>query len=314
MYYMKKLPASSKNDNLHRNQIWDETKKYFELYYNPSKNLKWLKDKNFIEQMKPSQRNELMMKAFNPILDKFFSFFNKIKLNSTKIKIIMNFKTTIQVTKTELNFSWKKMHKIYFIETGIVDIYKNNELWFSLNEGSYFGIESLIKFDENQKNIIYKVSDECPYAIFYTIDIPFLINEILNYDEESFIGIIYLANYYIKNVLNKGDNLDENNINNNFNLIDNKNIINTNISNENNEENKIDILDKGNNKNEIEKGLKINLDLINPGCLPELNKKIEEYEKAEKIVDESNLKIDLMEKQMNFINKYMNKIKANKDM
>ena len=226
----------------------------------------------------------------------------------------MNFKTTIQVTKTELNFSWKKMHKIYFIETGIVDIYKNNELWFSLNEGSYFGIESLIKFDENQKNIIYKVSDECPYAIFYTIDIPFLINEILNYDEESFIGIIYLANYYIKNVLNKGDNLDENNINNNFNLIDNKNIINTNISNENNEENKIDILDKGNNKNEIEKGLKINLDLINPGCLPELNKKIEEYEKAEKIVDESNLKIDLMEKQMNFINKYMNKIKANKDM
>ena len=314
MYYMKKLPASSKNDNLHRNQIWDETKKYFELYYNPSKNLKWLKDKNFIEQMKPSQRNELMMKAFNPILDKFFSFFNKIKLNSTKIKIIMNFKTTIQVTKTELNFSWKKMHKIYFIETGIVDIYKNNELWFSLNEGSYFGIESLIKFDENQKNIIYKVSDECPYAIFYTIDIPFLINEILNYDEESFIGIIYLANYYIKNVLNKGDNLDENNINNNFNLIDNKNIINTNISNENNEENKIDILDKGNNKNEIEKGLKINLDLINPGCLPELNKKIEEYEKAEKIVDESNLKIDLMEKQMNFINKYMNKIKANKYM
>ena len=30
MYYMKKLPASSKNDNLHRNKIWDETKKYFE--------------------------------------------------------------------------------------------------------------------------------------------------------------------------------------------------------------------------------------------------------------------------------------------
>ena len=63
LYYMKKLPASSKNDNLHRNKIWDETKKYFELYYNPTKNLNWVKDKNFIMNMKPRDRNELMMKA-----------------------------------------------------------------------------------------------------------------------------------------------------------------------------------------------------------------------------------------------------------
>ena len=314
MYYMKKLPASSKNDNLHRNKIWDETKKYFELYYNPTKNLNWIKDKNFIEQMKPSHRNQLMITAFGPLLNKFFSFFNKIKLVSTKIKIIMNFKTSIQVSKTELNFKWKKIHKIYFIDTGIVDIYKNGELWYSINEGSYFGIESLLKNKDNNENITYKVSDDCPYVILYTIDIPFLVDEILNYDEESFTSVIYLANYYIKNVLNKGNeknNFHKISLNDNIDIA-NENIINTNINNEINDDminlNKNENIDK----DDGDKEPKINLDLINPGCLPELDKKIEEYEKAEKVIDESNLKVELMDKQINFINKYIDKIKVNK--
>ena len=67
-----------------------------------------------------------------------------------------------------------------------------------------------------------------------------------------------------------------------------------------------------NNMDDSLKQRKINLSLINPGCLPELDKKIEEYKKGEKIIDESNIKIDLMEKQINFINKYIDKIKKNK--
>ena len=306
MYYMKKLPASSKNDNLHRNKIWGETKKYFELYYEPTRNLNWIKDKNFIEQMKPSHRNELMMKAFTPILNKFFSFFNKIKLNSSKIKIIMNFKTTIQVAKTELNFTWRKMHKIYFIDSGMVNIYKNGNLCKTLHEGDFFGIEAILKNNDENKFFEYIVSEECTYAIFYTIDIPFLVDEILNYDEESFKGIIYLADYFIKNVLNEGN---DDIINNN--IIEDKDnddeIINTN-SKDNLDLDK-DIL---NNMDDSLKQRKINLSLINPGCLPELDKKIEEYKKGEKIIDESNIKIDLMEKQINFINKYIDKIKKNK--
>ena len=306
MYYMKKLPASSKNDNLHRNKIWGETKKYFELYYEPTRNLNWIKDKNFIEQMKPSHRNELMMKAFTPILNKFFSFFNKIKLNSSKIKIIMNFKTTIQVAKTELNFTWRKMHKIYFIDSGMVNIYKNGNLCKTLHEGDFFGIEAILKNNDENKFFEYIVSEECTYAIFYTIDIPFLVDEILNYDEESFKGIIYLADYFIKNVLNEGkDDIINNNI-----IEDKDNddeIINTN-SKDNLDLDK-DIL---NNMDDSLKKRKINLSLINPGCLPELDKKIEEYKKGEKIIDESNIKIDLMEKQINFINKYIDKIKKNK--
>ena len=54
--------------------------------------------------------------------------------------------------------------------------------------------------------------------------------------------------------------------------------------------------------------------MINPGCLPELDKKIEEYKKAENVVDESSLKVDLMEKQINFINKYIGQIKRNKNV
>ena len=306
MYYMKKLPASSKNDNLHRNKIWDETKKYYELYYNPSKNLNWIRDKNFIEQMKPSQRNELMLTVFEPILNKFFLFFNKIKFNSSKIKIIMNFKTTIQVSKTQLNFPWKKMHKIYFIDHGTVDIYKNRTLWNTLNESSYFGIENILKNENNDNEFItYKVSDDCPYAIFYSIDIPFLIDEIFNYDEESFKGIVYLASYFIKNVLNKGNDEDNNILNGNK-LIKSEEEINTGLKD-------IDNNDKIVNDDAL-KQRKLNLDLINPGCLPELDNKIEVYQKAEKVVDESNLKVDLMEKQINFISKYMEQIKKSKNI
>ena len=305
MYYMKKLPASSKNDNLHRNKIWGETKKYYELYYNPTKNLNWIKDKNFIEQMKPSHRNALMLTVFEPILNKFFLFFNKVKLNSSKIKIIMNFKMTIQVTKTQLNFPWKKMHKIYFIDHGSVDIYLNRTLWNTLTEGYYFGIENIIKTENiDYEYITYKVSEDCPYAIFYTIDIPFLIDEILNYDEESFKGMVYLASNYINTFIKK--EIYENN--------NKKNL----IADDEEEEEEINTGSKDNNNNIIYddklKQMKLNLDLINPGCLPELDNKIEAYKKAEKVVDESNLKVELMEKQIDFINKYMDKIKKNNNL
>ena len=89
-------------------------------------------------------------------------------------------------------------------------------------------------------------------------------------------------------------------------LEENENIINTNINKENNE-----ILDEdkdNEDKDKILKNPKLDFDMIRPGCLPELDKKIEEYKKAENIIDESNLKIELMEKQINFINKYIGKI------
>ena len=327
MYYMKKLPSSSRKDNLHRNKIWDETKKYFELYYNPTKNLKWIQDKNFISQMKPSQRNQLMQNVFKSIFKKFYTFFKRISLLSSKIKIVMNFKTSIQVTKTELINNWRNMHKIYFIDKGVVNIFRNGKQIFSLTEGYFFGIESIL-CDENKKDkISYKVSEECPYVILYTIDIPYLINEILNYDSKSFIGMVNLANFYIENILNEQKNdlftrerqepLNEiekiNNINKgevNINKIDN-NIEDNFIINTSSKI--IDIDNKGKEDNiKIGEGMirkrKLNVDLIQPGYLPELDIKLAEYQRADKVVNESNLKIDLMNKQINFINNYMTRL------
>ena len=329
MHYMKKLPSSSKKDNLHRNKIWDETKKYFELYYNPTKNFEWTKNSNFISQMKPSHRKELMQNSFKHIFNKFYSFFKRIHLLSSKIKIVMNFKTTIQVSRTELINNWKKMHKIYFIDKGTVSIYRNGHLFFSLPEGYFFGIESILKDENLNDKISYKVSEECQYAILYTIDIPFLFKEILNYDSESFVGMINLANFYIENIINEQnnslfirerqeslegigrfsdsrnseismksgkENLDNEKIDNDNNKISTN--INTSSKKENN------VIDR---ENMIRKR-KLNIELINPGYLPELENKLAEYKRAEKVVNESILKIDLINKQIDFINKYMNKL------
>ena len=211
----------------------------------------------------------------------------------------MNLKTTIQVAKTELNFPWKKMHKIYFIDHGSVDIYLNRTLWNTLNEGYYFGIENILKTENiDYEYITYKVSEDCPYAIFYTIDIPFLINEILNYDLDSFKNMVSLGSNYIKTILNKEKNKNKNLI------MDEEEEINTgtNINNDN-----------FINDDKLKQN-KLNLDLINPGCLPDLDNKIKAYKKAEKVVDESNLKVELMEKQIDFINKYMDKIKKSNNL
>ena len=318
IHYMKKLPSSSKKDNLHRNKIWKETIKYFELYYNPIKNFNWIKDNDFISQMKPSHRNSLMLKSFDRVFNKFNSFFKRIQLNSSKIKIVMNFKTSIQVTKTEIINNWKNMHKIYFIDKGIVDIYRNNNYFYSLTEGNFFGIEAILKHENEKDKISYKVSDNSQYVILYTIDIPYLFKEILNYDSQSFVNIINWTNSYIDHVLNDKNsqffnierqellgeierNSSKRSINiKTENIIDDNNLINTNSKKDGIDENNL-IVDTDNNINKR----KLNIDLIQPGYLPELDNKLAEYQRANTIIDESNLKIDLLNKQINFINKYL---------
>ena len=283
IYYMKKLPASSKNSNLHRNKIWDDTKKYFELYYDSTKNFKWLNSNNFILQMKPSERKALLNQAFSSIWSKFSKFFGLYLKFSTKFEIIKNFKTEIEITDTEIT----KMNKIYFIDKGIINVYKNGNFTYSLNEGGFFGIETLLKYFSDKKNIkvLYKVAEECPYVILFSINLKILINEILNYDGKGFQSIIDLANNYVNEVLMRDEK-------ENFNM------------NEKNE----DVIDTtDNNKLEKEK-YEVNIDLLKPGCIPMLENKIKEYKRAENLIKETETKEELMDKQINFLDKYMNKI------
>ena len=92
------------------------------------------------------------------------------------------------------------------------------------------------------------------------------------------------------------------------NIINTNSLTNINISSSNSNSNTIS------NDDDIHKNNKreLNLDLLQPGYLPELDKKLAEYQRAEKVANESNLKIDLMNKKINFINKYINQLVENK--
>ena len=328
-YYMSKLPSISKKVSIQKYKIWETTKKYFDIYYNKNKNFEWIKDQNFIFQMKPFDRNELLNKSFCSIFLKFNSFFKRIHLLSSKIKIVMNLKNEIQITNTEIINNLSKKKKIYFIEKGTIDIYKNSQIIFSLTEGYFFGIESILEPENEMEKISYKVSEECPYTILFKIDIEFLFKEILNYDYKSTIDIIKLANLYIDHMLNgKESNLfikeknesiyemgkykkrnkkGEININNIFNEGDDNILFNDKKEIENNGKENTDEKDE----NLFEKR-KLNIKLFQPGHFDELNKKLEEYYKAEKALNEAKLKIDLITKQINFIKKYVNILGENK--
>ena len=222
-----------------------------------------------------------------------------------------------------------KKKKIYFIEKGTIDIYKNSQIIFSLTEGYFFGIESILEPENEMDKISYKVSEECPFTILFKIDIEFLFKEILNYDYKSTIDIIKLANLYIDHMLNgKESNLfikeknesiyemgkykkrnkkGEININNIFNEGDDNILFNDKKEIENNGKENTDEKDE----NLFDKR-KLNIKLFHPGRFDELNKKLEEYYKAEKALNETKLKIDLITKQINFIKKYVNILGENK--
>ena len=289
-YYMSRLPSSSKRSNLHRNKIWNQAKRFHELYYDNTKNFLWLNDKNFFVQMKPSHRNELLKISFENIFTKFQNFFNEIKKLSSKINIITNFKTSIQVRNTEIIIEGKQISKIYFIDKGQIDLFYKNKKINTLKEGDIFGIEGILK-NYNKSKLLYKVNPNCGYVILFIIDIGILIKNILNYDGDSFFNLYKIAQTYInKNIKNENDNEI------NIDKEENKNgeIITSSINDNNNEE-------------VINKYYK-NYNLLNSGRLFKLNSTIEQLEKANSFMDESNIRIDLIDKQINFINNYFTKI------
>ena len=297
-YYISKLPSSSKIINLHRHEIWNQSKRFHELYYDNTKNFLWLKDNNFFMQMKPRHRNELLKKAFENLFTKFQIFFNEITKLSSKINIILNFKTTIQVKNTEIIRNGKSIKKIYFIDRGEIDIYYNNKKINTLKEGDIFGLEGIVK-NCNKSECEYKVNEKCRYAILFYIEIDSLIQDILNYDGDSF------------NNLNKKA---ENEINNNLKLINELDK----IKEENKEDEKKDDNNNINNNNDINNEELINENNkkdnnFNYGLLNTLNKNYKLLEKAKNLIDESSLRISLIDKQIKFINNYCSKFNNNKN-
>ena len=307
-YYISKLPSSSKMINLHRHTIWRQSNLFHELYYNNTKNFLWLKDNDFFMQMKPTHRKELLNKAFDSVFTKFHKFFNEITKLSSKINIIINLKTTIQVNNTEIIKKGKEHKKIYFIDKGEIDIFYEDKKINTLKEGNIFGLEGLLS-NNNKSECEYKVNDNCRYAILFYIEIESLIKDILNYDGNSFKNLYRKAkSEHIKlkssnelNIINeedkegegegeeKGEGEGEEGKNN---------IINTSSNNDiNNEE-----IINNNDKKES---------TFNFGLLNKLNENLANLERAKKLIDESELRITLIDKQIKFINNYFSKFKNN---
>lgn len=278
-YYMNKLPSSSKKSNLHRSEVWEETKKFHELYYDTTKNFGWLNDMNFFDQMKPINKNELLNQAFDNIFKKFNKFFENFTKFSSKVEIIKNLKTSIQTEETVIIDYKKDIHKIYLIDKGVIDIYNNDQKINSLNEGDFFGIEAINNNIETKSKFLYKVDKNSHYVILFTIDINYMLENVLNYDGESFKNLFKYSKKYIKEILKvEGDNNE---------------IINTNV--EKNEENE--------NNN-----FSLNENMANAGHLGKLNEDLEEYKKMDDLMGENNLRLDVIEKQIKFINKYYDKV------
>ena len=314
-YYMSRLPSSSKKSNLHRHKIWNHAKRFHELYYDNTKNFSWLNDKNFFMQMKPSHRNQLLNHAFQNIFTKFNSFFDQISKLSSKISIITNFKTSIQVKGTEIIKAGKEVHKIYFIERGKIDlIYKNKKIK-TLNEGEIFGLEGIIK-NYNKSEIEYKVSEYCGYSILFAINIKLLIQEILNYDGDSFKNLYKIAKTYLHGNLKLGNEMNNKIIEEEINKPNNEEE-KENEEEDENENEKYEIITSSNNdlNNEDENNNKNdeNNNIINSGRLAQLNNTCEHLEKAKQLIDESDIRIALIDKQINFINNYFSKIKKKSD-
>ena len=305
-YYISRLPSSSKMSNLHRHKIWNQSKRFHELYYDNTKNFLWLKNSDFFKQMRPAHRNEIFKKAFANIFIKFQKFFNEITKLSSKINIVINFKTSIQVQDTEIIHKGKQIKKIYFIDEAEIDIFYKNKKVNTLKEGDIFGLEGLLK-NYSYSEIDYIVNTNCKYAILFYIEIELLIQDILNYDGISYKNLTNKADIDIHNIIKPSFELEIINEEKKQEKKENEN--ENEISNENKDNKSTSINDDKDDKDEeiINKNEKNN-NVLNIGLLEKLNKNYEQLEKAKNLIEESDLRISLIDKQLNFIKNYSKNI------
>ena len=210
-YYIDRLPASSKKiNNLHRDIIWYKIKIFFEIYYSNERNLRWIKEhKYLIKQMKPNHKNKLFNVVFNRIYIKFGKFFRNIVKDWTKQEIVLNFDISIEMNDTKIIPFEGNIKRIYFIIQGEIEILnEDNQVINILKDGDYFGIEKLSNSYNGKSNYIYKVGKNYKFCIFYSIKISYLIDNILNYDGESFKILMNLAIFYCNEVLHEKSNDD----------------------------------------------------------------------------------------------------------
>lgn len=273
--YMANLPQSSKEKNLHRDDIWVDVKRFFEIYYLTEKNFSWINQFKFMKQLKPKDRVELLDNAFFNVRLKFRKLFDLVKNENTKNSIVLNLHTQIEKKGYKIIELDKEIKKIYLIEQGSVSVCKGGNELAVLNEGDIFGIEGLT---DSKSKYLYKVSSNCDFAILYTIKISVLINDIINYDVETYKELLKYISQYSKEI-----NKEQKDV---IHVIeDNNDIIDTKL---------IHVIE-----NDVDnKGIVM-------GSLPERMKRIERIKKSIDGCNECEKRLDLISKQLLFIDKYI---------
>ena len=198
-FFLNKLPSSSKRSNVHREDVWVKSKKLFEIYYDGAHNFEWMRERDFLIQMKPRERNELLGKCLGPFFEKFNSFFSHIPKISTKISIVSNLTSTVETPGAKVDFFPEKK-RVFFVVKGKVDVRVEGELKATFREGEFFGVEGLFGAEFDGK-IEYFVNEECKFAVLFWIGIDMLIKDILNYDGEALSNVQKIGKSFVCNKL-----------------------------------------------------------------------------------------------------------------
>ena len=284
--FMNHLPQQSLEKNLHRAHIWKDVKRYFELHYQTERNFTWINKFEFLKQIKPLQRKELLDDAFDSVRSKFKMFFGGIESSSTVNRIIASMQTTIETTKHPIIRENDVLNRVYFIEQGMITITKNKVQVGVLQQGMVFGLEGLFY---SKAPFNYAVHEANEFTILYSIDFDTLFKDILSYDHQALEEIQSISNEYMRKVLN--NEYAEKNINllfeNNDSYLTNEFMVNNVLEGQ-------QLVDK-------EKDDEGNMNVL--GSISDINKKINQYKEKEIELDEIEKKIELIESQLMFIEK-----------
>lgn len=289
--FIEKLPQVSKEKNLHRSEIWRDVKRYYTYFYKTSKNFSWIRKFGFMEYIKPRDRKELLEYAFGNVLMKFNEFFDGISNYVSKNKIILNLETFIEMEGYVLCKENEEINRIYFIEKGCVSVEKERKQLGMLVAGNLFGIEFLL-FDKAP--FTYKVDTKVEFAKLFYIDKRVLLEDVLNYDQESFRNLVGIAQQFYIKIVNKKYKC---------------NIINNNkkeqLVNDSDEENENEEDNDDNNEHLMDVNIGSVADIV--GNIPKINKDIKQYQRLEKELDEYDKKLNVIHQQLEFILRYYDK-------
>jgi hypothetical protein len=244
-----------------------------------------------MEHIKPRDRKELLEYAFGNVLMKFKEFFNGINNYVSKNKIILNLETFIEMKGYILCKENEEINRIYFIEKGNVTVEKERKVLGMLSEGDFFGIEFLL-FDKAQ--FTYKVDASNEFAKLFYIDKRVLLEDVLNYDQESFRNLVGIAQQFYIKIVNEKYKC---------------NIINNNkkeqLVNDSDEENENEEDNDDNNEHLMDVNIGSVADIV--GNIPKINKDIKQYQRLEKELDEYDKKLNVIHQQLEFILRYYDK-------